>query len=69
VAVLGATVSIWMKDEKRSNQTSGLSRPSHEEDELIVQPLLTANNRDSSVHHNEAFEDHTATLLSKEHER
>lgn len=78
VAVLGATVSTWMKDKKRSSQASGLSRPSHEEDELIVQPLLTANNRDSSVddtspigfpRHSEVFEDHAATLPSKEHDR
>jgi len=78
VAVLGAIVSIRMKDEKRSSQASRLSRPSHEEDELIVQPLLTTNNRDSSVgdtspvgfpHHSEAFEDHTVMLPSKERER
>ena len=74
VAVLGAVVSTWMKVEKRSSQASGLSRPSHEEDELIVQPLLTANNRDSSVgdifpHRTEAFENHAATLPSKERER
>ena len=79
VAILGAIVSIWMKDEKRGNQASGVSRHSHEEDELIVQPLLAANGRDGSVgntsppmgfpRHSKTFEDHASILLSKERER
>lgn len=50
VAIVGAGFSLWMEEKKRGSHPGPVSRPSHEEDELVVQPLLaTRDDSDSSV--------------------